>query len=158
MNDNIQEIIDLMERDDSVTAPEDSIKWAKSLFRTKAFEPKVSAIRRLVAALQMDIDPGSVVFGERSAGSAVDRQLFYTADEIGIQIHVSKVKKSHTLRGQLMTDNLIGSTVTAQFGESIARTEIDSEGGFIFASVPSGELSISIASEDLKITIPFIEV
>ena len=78
----LEEIINLMMKDDSADAPEDAVKWSKNLFRTRAAaEPKKSLVQKVLAILQMDLAPNKAAFGERSAGTAQERQMLFQAGE-----------------------------------------------------------------------------
>ena len=45
----INEIIGLMQTDESIDAPNDAIQWSKNIFRTRAIEPKKSVVERVLA-------------------------------------------------------------------------------------------------------------
>ena len=57
----IEEIVRLMQRDDSMDAPQESVKWAKNLFRGRIAESGTSFVRRVIAVLQMDLSGKWVV-------------------------------------------------------------------------------------------------
>src|SRR5689334_9706084 len=105
---NLQNIINLMERDDSIDAPADSIRWASNLFRTRAAEPKASLIQKLVAVFQMEIAPNRPAFGERSASASTARQVLYRAGDNAIDLRIEAAKTGFTVRGQILGEELAG--------------------------------------------------
>ncbi|HSI88970.1 MAG TPA: hypothetical protein VK918_07925, partial [Pyrinomonadaceae bacterium] len=83
-HENIKKIAELMERDGSVDAPQDSIKWAKNIFRSRMPSTAPSALRRIVALLHVDLLPGRQAFGERSAGATKARQMLFQAEDAAV--------------------------------------------------------------------------
>ena len=72
--DNIEKIVKLMQTDDSVDAPADSIQWVKGLFLSRPTK-KSSFAEKIFAVLQMDIPADAFALGERSAAAEKVRQL-----------------------------------------------------------------------------------
>jgi hypothetical protein len=158
MSGNIEKIISLMERDDSVDAPSDSIKWAKDIFRSRVAAKSPGIVRRLIAILAAEILPDSPVFGERSASASSERQLLYTASDIGIDLRIAKAGKRYKIRGQLVSSELPG--LAAEFaGEGVKHVSgLDDIGGFAFDGVGSGEYSLTIGNGEIEITVPSIKI
>src|SRR4051794_27436243 len=68
-SERLEHILASMREDTSIDAPADALKFAKDIFRSRVPIKEPSAIRRLVAALTMQIEPNKAAYGERS-GSA----------------------------------------------------------------------------------------
>ena len=103
-NKHIENIVHLMECDNSIDAPADSIKWAKNLFLTKAIEPRNSVVQKIMAVLRMDIEPNKLVFGERSATASQERQMLFTAGEIGIDLASKETNGVLEIRGKIIAE------------------------------------------------------
>jgi hypothetical protein len=153
MNEKIQTIIDLMQRDDSVSAPIESIKWAKNLYRTHAPAPKPSILRRLVAALQMDLAPGTA-FGERSSSVGQERQMLFTVEDIGIDVRISGSGTTFKIRAQILNEGFSGATVDLDQDGKITTINVGENGSFLFETVSSGETTLVIRSANTEISIP----
>ncbi len=142
----IEKIIRLMQTDESVDAPPDSIRWAKNLFRARAVEPKKSLAQKVLAVLQMDLSPNQAVFGERSASSAV-RQMFFEAGDNGVDLRISKIAKGFNLQGQIIGAGFANCAVKI-VGENAsfeARSNDLSE--FNFAGISSGQYNLTFSGE-----------
>ena len=155
---NLQNIVTLMERDDSVDAPADSIKWASNLFRTRAARPKQSLIKKLAAVLQMEIAPNKAAFGERSASASQVRQMLFRADDHAIDLRIEPVMKSFTVRGQILGEGFAGAAVTlsddtSEFGHTAS--EISE---FHFENVPAGRYQLVIRGDEVEISLKAIDI
>jgi hypothetical protein len=154
----LQNIIDLMQRDDSVDAPADSVRWASNLFRTRAAEPKTSFVKKLAAVFQMEIAPNRPAFGERSASSSVARQMLYAADEHAIDIRVEKAKNGFTVRGQVLGDGF-PDAVARLFNDSVSfETTASETSEFRFDNVPAGRYELTIMGGAIEITLKAIDI
>lgn len=152
MDEKLKKIVSLMERDDSVPAPQDAVKWAKDLFRAAVPAVEPSFVKRLIATLQASITPENTAFGERSASPSEERQLLYTAGEIGIHLNVSHTKRSSVVRGQFLTEDLYDQAVVALAGPVTASVGVE-DGEFFFASVLHGTYRMTITSAGTEIVI-----
>lgn len=155
---NLQNIIDLMQRDDSIDAPVDSIRWASNLFRTRAAEPKTSFVRKLAAVFQMEIAPNRPAFGERSGSASAARQMLYRADDHAIDIRVEKAKKGFTVRGQVLGDGFANATVRL-FADSLAFEATAGETSeFRFDNIPAGRYELAIQGGAIEITLKAVDI
>lgn len=148
-------ITGLMLKDRSFDAPEDSIKWAKNLFRTRVPKTKTSAIKKIFALLQMDISQGQV-FAERSTSSSV-RQMLYRADKNTLDIRVMKDDKKNTIAGQILGDDFRGcETQLRQKGKSFVAT-INDMNEFKFSGIESGKYRMVIRKEKIELVLDELE-
>ena len=138
----IEKIIRLMQRDESVDAPPDSILWAKNLFRARVVEPKKSVAQKVLAVLQMDLSPNRAVFGERSASSAA-RQMLFAAGDNSVDLRVSKSKKGFDLRGQILGAGFAECAVKISGENVFFETSTDELSEFNFAKIPSGRYDLT---------------
>jgi hypothetical protein len=152
----LKKIIDLMERDDSVAAPTDAVKWAKSLYRSYIPETRPSVLRRIVAVLEAAITPDAPAFGERSAGPSQERQLLFTAGETGIHLTLTGSKRSAAVRGQILSNDLAAQSVRLA-GDRDYSAEIN-EGEFIFESVAGGEYELIVKAGETEIVVEGLSV
>jgi hypothetical protein len=155
---NIQNIMDLIRRDDSVDAPNDSIRWASNLFRTRAVETKPSLVKRMAAVLQMEIAPNKPAFGERSASASAVRQLLYQADGNAVDVRIEKAKKGFTIRGQILGDGFANAAIGLNGEDRSFVASANDTSEFRFDSVPAGQYELTIRTETLEITLKAIDV
>lgn len=153
-NQIIDEIISLMQRDDSVDAPQDAVKWSKNIFRTRAVAPKKSLVQKVLAVLQMDLSPNKAAFGERSAGTGQERQMLFTAGESGIDLRIKEAEKGFIVRGQILGEGFADATV--KFGEF--ETVASELGEFSFTGIPGGEYDMTLKTGETEITIEKLEI
>jgi hypothetical protein len=148
--DFLNKIVHLMQTDKSEDAPQDSIKWAKNIFRTRAAEPKRSFAQKVLAVLQMDLSPNKAAFGERSASSAEVRQMLFSAGETGIDLRITKNDKDLlTIHGQILGAGFENSVV--KLGEFSTETNDLSE--FKFTEIPAGNYDLVFHADETEITI-----
>jgi len=150
----INEIIALMQRDESTDAPQDAIKWSKNIFRTRAVEPAKSFVQKILAVLQMDLAPNKAAFGERSASAAQERQMLFEAGENGIDLRIKEGEKGFALKGQILGEGFANSTV--RLGDFEAKTGELSE--FSFTDIPTGKYDLTLYSGETEITIENLEI
>jgi hypothetical protein len=155
---NIQNIIDLMQRDDSVDAPADSIRWANNLFRTRSAERKPSFVKKLAAVLQMEIAPNKPAFGERSASASVARQMLYRADDHAIDIRIEKAKKGFTVRGQVLGDGFANATAHLFDDGRRFEANVGDTSEFRFENVPAGRYDLMLRAREVEITLKAIDI
>ena len=160
MNDlkekRLDEIIRLMETDDSVDAPKDSITWAKNLYRTRQTDP--SLITRLVATLQMDLSPGKAAFGERSGSTGTARQMLFNAGENAIELRVLPEASKAQLQGQVLGEGFSGAELTLSGSDIFRRTVIGELSEFEMADVPKGYYTLTIRSSEKEIVIEDVDI
>lgn len=154
----IEKIIQLMQTDDSVDAPEDAIKRARSIFRQAVREPKRSLLQRIVAILQADLSPNEAAFGERSASMLKARQLLYTAGETGIDLRVAQAGGKVDIHGQLLGDELQPGLVKIFNDKASFETETDELGEFVLSSIGAEAYSMMISLGAKEIYIEKIDL
>ena len=150
----LEEIINLMMKDDSADAPQDAVQWSKNLFRTRAAEPKKSLVQKVLAVLQMDLAPNKPAFGERSAGTAQERQMLFQAGDNAVDLRIRQGEKGFSLRGQIMGEGFANTVV--KFGDTETVTNEMSE--FCFSNVPNGVYDMTVVAVDTQIEIESLEI
>jgi hypothetical protein len=153
-DENIKQIINLMQLDDSVDAPKDAIKWSKNIFRSRVVEPKKSIIEQVLAVLKVDLSPNQTVSGERSASASPTRQMLFEADDSSIDLRISATDKGFTIKGQILGEGFEDATV--KIGELETKTNDLSE--FEFSHVASGNYDLSIKTDHQEIVLKAIEI
>lgn len=144
----LEHIISRMNGDRSVDAPEDALKYARNLFRTRAAEP--SLLQRIVAVLKVDLAPDRAAFGERSAGSAA-RQMMYESGDNAVDIRITASAIGSDIRGQIFGDDLVDATIANE--EFSASAVIEERCGFRFSSIPPGEYALTLRTAKQEIVI-----
>jgi len=153
--DFLNKIVYLMQADKSEDAPQDSVKWAKNIFRSRVTEPKKSLARKVLAVLQMDLSPNKAAFGERSASASQSRQMLFTAGENGIDLRITETEKGFlSIQGQLLGESFAGCTV--KFGEFETRANELSE--FKFREIPAGNYDLIFETDETEIVVRNLEL
>ena len=155
---NLQKIVDLMQRDDSVDAPADSIRWASNLFRTRAAEPKPSLVKRIAAVLQMELAPNRPAFGERSASTSQIRQLLFKADDHAIDLRIEPAKKGFTVHGQVLGDGFTDAAVMLSDDIHTFEVRASEASEFQFENVPAGRYELVIRGDNVEISLRAIDI
>lgn len=126
----LEHIINLMQRDDSVDAPKDAVKWSKNIFRSRVVEPKISLVEKVIAVLQIDLSKNQTAFGERFSGVKDSKQIFVEAGEYAVDLRIKKAEKGWKLRGQVFGNVPAKSIIRFEGKDSVFKTEIDEFGEF----------------------------
>ena len=149
----IEEIVRLMQRDDSMDAPQDSVKWAKNLFRGRISESKPSFVRRVIAVLQMDLSPDKTAFGERSASASGARQMLFYAGENEIDLRFKKAENGLSLHGQILGDRFEGSRIFLEKANESFETSADDLSEFRIENIPNGVYALRIKTDETEIVV-----
>lgn len=144
-----------MQTDKSADAPQDSVKWAKNIFRSRVREPKKSLAQKVLAVLQMDLSPDKAAFGERSASALQARQMLFAAGENGIDLRISETEKGAlNVQGQILGESFANCTV--KLGEFETRANDLSE--FKFDEIPAGNYELIFETDETEIVIQALEL
>ena len=143
-----------MQHDQSIDAPQDSIKWSKNVFRARAAQPAKSFVQKIMAVLQMDLAPNKAAFGERSAAAAQERQMLFAAGENRIDLRIKEGEKGFDLKGQILGEGFAGSLV--RFGDFETKTSQLSE--FSFNDLPGGSYDLTLFSGETEIIVENLEI
>ena len=155
---NMQTIIELIGRDDSVDAPADSLRWASNLFRTRAAEPKLSFVKKLAAVFQMEIAPDRPAFGERSATTSMVRQMLYRAEDNAVDIRIEKAKKGFKIYGQILGKGFENASVRLADDNRTFEATANNTSEFGIDGVPAGQYELTIHGTSVEITLKGISV
>jgi len=150
----INKIIHLMQTDESLDAPADSVKWAKNIFRTRAAEPKKSLVQKIIAVLQMDLSGAQPAFGERSATLSQTRQMLFQAGDNAIDLRISEDENGFRMQGQILGEGF--SNCIAKLGDFQAKASELSE--FKFTEIPGGKYDLTLQTADREIEIAGLEL
>ncbi len=145
----IDRIIYLMKTDESFDAPEDSIKWAKNLFRARAAEPKQSIVQKVLAVLQIDLSPDKAAFGERSASASQAGQMLFQAGESKIDLRIKQTENGFTLHGQILGEDFAGGIIKLGYFQ----TPVNALGEFKFTEIPQGKYDLILQKGEREIVI-----
>lgn len=149
----LKHIVERMQHDDSVDAPADSVKWAKSLILSRVAQPQRSVVQQLKALLKLDLAPGKAAFGERSASSATTRQMLFEAGDFTVDLRISGSGKGREVRGQIFGPEFAGGKIELAAGSTTRETDIGETGEFVFRSVSAGEYKLTVRIGDMAIDI-----
>lgn len=145
----VDRIIRLMQTDESVDAPADAIKWAKNIFRARAAEPEKSVLQKVLAVLQVDLQPNKAAFGERSAPASQARQMLFKAGENIIDLRIKSEDDGFSLHGQILGEDFANGIV--EFGD--LHTAINKLGEFKFAKIPGGKYDLNLQKDNIEIIV-----
>lgn len=143
-----------METDKSIKAPQDAIKWATNIFRTRASAPKQSLGQKILAVLQMDLSPGKAAFGERSASASETRQMLFSAGENSIDLRIAKTEKGFNVRGQILGEGFANCTVKLGEFETVSNELSE----FSFNEVQSGKYDLTLQTDKTEVVIENLEI
>lgn len=143
--ERLEKIISLMERDDSIDAPQDSVRWAKNLFAVRAAEP--STLRRWIAVLVSELSPGRPAFGERSAAAGKARQLLFQAGDAAVEVEITPKGKSFEIKGQFLGEFQEGAVAVLSSDGNRRECGLSGLGAFTFDRVAKGSYDLVVRTE-----------
>ena len=149
----IDEIVRLMQRDDSVDAPASSVKWAHNLFRSRITQPKESLLRKVMAVLLADLSPDRAAFGERSTSASGSRQMLFEAGDNAVDLRIGKTAKGSSIHGQILGDGFEGSEIVLEGQDVSFETRSDELSEFRLDAVPNGSYSLRIRKGEVEIVV-----
>lgn len=147
--------IGLMQSDNSINAPAEAINFARNIFRTrKAFAPvRKSVVQKIAARLKLDVSPLAPAFGERSASSASERQMFFEAGDYDVDLRVKTTENGFAISGQILGE-LAAKNSIHLIKEDFEKSETISElGEFSFTEISAGTYNLQILVGDKEIDI-----
>lgn len=147
-----------MEKDDSVDAPADTIKWVKNLYLSKAADTKPSLVRRIIATLLSEIEPGKAAFGERSASASQARQMLFSAEEAAIDLRIKENGKKLSITGQIVGDGFENAKVRLFNNEREYTASATELAEFELQGVVRDSYSLSVAALEVEIVIENIDL
>lgn len=147
-----------MQRDDSVDAPADSIRWASNLYRTRVSEPKKSFVQKIAAVLQMEIAPNKAAFGERSASASQVRQMLFKAGDNAIDLRIEPKDKAFSVRGQILGEGLGEAEIILSNDSQNFKSRSNELSEFGFENVMAGQYELIISSETVEISLKTIVI
>lgn len=153
-----EQILRLMQRDDSADAAADSVKWAKNLFRAKAAEREATLIEKVMAVLQIDLSPQRVAFGERSAGAGQARQMLFDAGENSIDLRIREGKGGFEIHGQVLGMGFAGGEVKLAGADKSFRARLSQTSEFKLAGIAPGNYAFTARSDEKELVIEGLDV
>ena len=153
-DENIKQIINLMQLDDSVDAPTEAIKWSKNIFRSRLTAPKKSIVEQVLAVLKIDLSPDQAAFGERSASASQTRQMLFEAADSSIDLRITTSDEGFIIKGQILGEGFEEATI--KIGQ--AQTETNQLSEFEIKNIPAGTYDLSIKTDNQEIVLKAIEL
>lgn len=154
----LEHIIRRMQRDDSTDAPADTRQYVKNLFAARAVPQNISPIRRLVAAITMELSPDRAVFGERSGSASAQRQMLFTAGESAINLRIEAAGKKFDIRGQVLGEGFVDVRAILEGSGTSLVSVLDEIAGFRFYGVNAGVYRLTIRSDSDEVVIETLEL
>ena len=151
-------ILERMSSDDSIDAPGDVLKYAKSLFATRQAQGQPSLFRRVMAILQADIAFGETAFGERSAGEAKARQMLFQTEEYGVDLRVKPDGEKFVIHGQILGDSFENGTATIANDSIEVVVAIDAFSEFRTGKIAPGKYSLTLKGSETEIVIDSLQL
>jgi len=151
-------IINLMQRDDSVDAPADAVRWSKNIFRPRVVEPKKSVIKKVLAVLQMDLSPNRAAFGERSASGAQARQMLFQAGEISLDLRIKKGEKGLDVQGQILGANFENCSIVIFNDDNSYKVRANELSEFKLEEIQSGTYNLTLQNDEKEIVVENLEL
>jgi len=145
----INEIIRLMQTDDSVDAPIDAIRWSENIFRARAVTPKPGFLERISAVLQMELLPNRAAFGERSASASQARQMLFQAGDNALDMRIVKTGQNFDLTGQILGEGFAKCSIKIG-GFEVTASETSE---FRFVQIPCGVYDLILRSGKQEIVV-----
>ncbi len=157
-NQITEQILRLMQTDNSVDAPLDSVKWAKNIFRSRIAEPKASLAQKIMAVLQMDLSPQKAAFGERSASAAQVRQMLFEAGENSIDLRIREAEDGWEIHGQIIGEGFAGGTIELSNEAENYRAEVTETSEFKLTGIAPGEYEFTARNNEKELAIAGLEL
>lgn len=148
-----EQILRLMQRDDSADAAADSVNRAKNLFRAKAAERPASLVEKIMAVLQVDLSPNRAAFGERSAGAGQARQMLFDAGDNSIDLRVKEDKGIFEIRGQVLGTGFAGGEVELTGNGKSFKAGLNETSEFKLAGIPAGTYAFTARGDGKELVI-----
>jgi hypothetical protein len=143
-------VISTMQADRSPDAPQDSVLWAKNLFRTRVRAPRQTVVQKILAVLQVDLSQMTPAFGERSAAAAA--QMLFQAGENSVDLRVSAGEKGLVLKGQILGGGFENCRVSLRAGKKEFKAEANELSEFTIRNIKAGtyEMTLTSAGDDAR--------
>jgi hypothetical protein len=154
----IEKIVQLMAADDSADAPAESVKWVKDLFKTRHIARQPSLISRVVAILTADLSLSRGVAGERSKGTALERQMLFTAGDAAVDLRVGARSDGSSIRGQILGDGYENAKLKLSSSSAAYETQTNELAEFSIEKVKPGIFSLSILGAEKEIVIEELDL
>lgn len=139
--------------DRSVDAPEDAVRYAKNLYRTRAVEPAKSVIQRVLAVLQMDLAPNKAAFGERSAAGSQARQMLFESGDNAVDIRISFEEGEFDIYGQILGEGFANAQIELGNENISIKETTDEMSEFKIVGLTAGTYELTIKGSETEIVI-----
>jgi hypothetical protein len=153
-----EQIIRLMQADDSVDAPRESLKGAKNIFRSRITEPKRSLAQKVMAVLRMDLSPQKAAFGERSGSAAQARQMLFEAGENSIDLRIREAENGWEIHGQILGAGFAGGTIELSNKEKSYTARATNESEFKLKGIARGKYNFAARNNERELLIEGLEL
>ena len=149
----IRQTTSLMKTDSVENAPAELVQYAKKIFRERAFSPKPSFLKLVVASLIFDSLTGTPAFGLRSQTSG-GRQLLYSTETTDIELRISAADDAWQIAGQLPGSLSASGEVSLEGGDFSAAANLNELSEFSFNAVPEGTYKLAVHLPEVVIETP----
>lgn len=154
----LEHIVGRMQQDKTIDAPADAVRYAKNLYRTRAAEPKLSMIHRVLAVMQIDLAPNRAAFGERSAAASQVRQMLFSAGENSVDLRIEKDGKTFKITGQILGEGFASAEVKINDTETSFETQTNDLSEFKVENIVEGTYVLVLTGDDKEIVLKNLEI
>lgn len=144
-------LIAVMRSDELEAPPAYAVAAARRVFLERP-EPRPSAVRRLIAALSVDISGLTPAYGFRSAQPG-ERTMLFSADEYDVQVTAHPADGSWSIEGQVLGSDHGGEVVLGGAGGEVSATLTDLC-EFSLPRVAAGSYTLAVRLRDVEIVLP----
>ncbi len=142
-------IIYLMQTDNSVDAPKDTITWSKNLFRSRALAPQTSLVNRIIASLRIDLSGLNPVVGERSGSPTKIRQMLFDAGSDAIDLRIEGLK----VYGQFLGEGFVNGKIELNSESRNFSSNLNQMSEFDFGEIEKGNYTMRILNRNQEIVV-----
>lgn len=135
----LRRVVATMRGDDSSDAPAGALAFARNIFRSQqGFEvqPKTRT-QKILANLRIDLSAFAPAFGERSAGSAEERQMLFAAGDYDLDLRIKRAENGFAVRGQVLGELANKCLVRLETANFAVETAVSETGAFSFSPISS---------------------
>lgn len=156
----LRTVLHSMKEDQTVAPPEDVLKRAADILRSRRDLPERKPWLRVVAALRFDnrLQPAAAL-----RGPARTRQMLFTTEQVDIDLQIKPGRTDYDLLGQMLSTRHSSETAPAfvslqnDTGTLLRATETDPLGQFAFRQIPSGRYELVFDFEKQEVAITGLE-
>ncbi len=154
----LETVLHSMTENRTAAPPEDILKRAVDIGRSRRDQLERKPWMRVVAALRFD--SRLQLSSAATRGATRTRQMLFTTEQVDIDLQIKPGRADNDLLGQMLSTQRAGEAVPAfvslqnTTGTLLRATETDSLGQFAFRQIPPGsyELVFDLENQEVAIT------